>query len=93
MKDSGSKAKEMELAIFRYKGKAFMKALSKQITELALVQRGFPMLISIRESIKRVSSMEKEYMCGLQGLAMKAISSKDLNKAKENGNLGQEISI
>ena len=79
----------MELDIYRFRVKVFMKEPLKQTTELASAHRDFRIQISIRVSIKWESFMEKVFTYGLLEPVFRGILFRDSSTAKANGNQDQ----
>ena len=89
IKVNGKRERKKDLGTF----KLMIIAFSKELSRIIIVQDSEPknllLEIHIKDSIKKVNSMERESIYGLQELASRDILLKESSKVKENGDQKQ----
>ena len=82
---NGKKERKKDLGTFKLMIIAFSKELSRIIIVQDSELKNLLLEIHIKDSIKKVNSMERESIYGLQELASRDILLKESSKVKENG--------
>lgn len=77
-------ARDMVMAIFAYKGKAYTKALFRKISKTVLELNAFHQEIPIVASFQEVGSMATGNTSGHQETVTKEIFTKDVDTARVN---------
>ena len=86
---NGKKERKKDMDIFKSMIIVFLKELSRIITVQDLELKNLLVEIHTKDSMKKVSFMEKELIFGLQEQVSKDILLKELSKVKENGDQKQ----